>query len=295
MLSARVRRVRMMWGSGQKRRVYFVRQLDAAWWLAHRFGAGDMRVMRWPGRSLHSMLKGLDSLSLWDCQRECRARRTKRRRRRRGKRQNHCSERMLELVQACSRFKRKTKASHLEVLLYGKEGLFLGRWMLFSMREVDKGRVWRWGFYAKGRLFLTESESKQRRRSLHVKRSLLRWTRVRRWLAFPEAALHDDFGLGLKLSLSLDKQKARARGCFRKSQYTRALGVMPLRLRLQGNGKIKIVRHESRAHIKANARLYWCVCWHVKQWKLPVLGFAPMHLRFWFRPQGPPAPPKSGK
>ena len=155
-----------------------------------------------------------------------------------------------------------------QLLFFGTQGRFL----LQAMKTPhEKGGVHEgeWLIYQEARLYEQTAEGAIERHFGRIREAIRQeMRRDALWHPLVEELAWRDLGLAMRLGREIDAHLSRAKACFKQRRFPASVGHLSLTLQVMGTGKTRIVGGESQPHLRANAKLYWCIRWWLGQGKL---------------------------
>jgi hypothetical protein len=155
-----------------------------------------------------------------------------------------------------------------QLLFFGTQGRFL----LQAMKTPhERGGVHEgeWLIYQEARLYEQTAEGAIERHFGRIRLAIRQeMRRDALWHPLVEELAWRDMGLAMRLGREIDAHLARAKACFKQRRFPAQVGNLSLTLQVMGTGKTRIVGGESQPHLRANAKLNWCIRWWLGQGKL---------------------------
>ncbi len=284
-------RVQVVWGQGKNQQILTVVRQGKAWWVLRTLKEHEMEAMPFDAKEMDAVLGAFGGLHKARCLEEGglgsgAATSKKKATAGKSKRKISKSQKKPEDARAEDPCVGSPgfdpERSLVQVSFWGPHDRFLLRAMK-TPEESEFGALHKgeWVVFREGRLF---EQPRGRSIDRHIgafQSTLHQISRKKGWLSIPAEIGMTDLAMAIQLGKEIEEHKKRLTPCFRKLQFPASVGALSLALRLLPDGKVGIRRHTSPAHIKANAKLYWCLCWRLKQWKVKPfsLPYADLHLR----------------
>lgn len=283
-------RVQVVWGQGKAQQILTVVRQGKGWWVLRSLKENETEAMPLDAKEMDAVLGAFWGLHKARCledggsgngsveSKKAVAGKSKRKAPKSQKKEDVAPEE--DRCLGSSGF--DPERSLVQVSFWGLHDRFLLRAMK-TPEESGFGALHKgeWVVFREGRLF---EQPRGRSIDRHIgafQSTLQQISRKKGWLSIPAEIGMTDLAMAIQLGKEIEEHKKRLTPCFRKLQFPPSVGALSLALRLLPDGKVGIRRHTSPAHIKANAKLYWCLCWRLRQWKVKPfsLPYADLHLR----------------
>ncbi|GEM_PF-4614186 len=283
-------RIQVVWGQGKAQQIFTIMKQGKQWWVSRQPKEQETEVMLMDTKEIHAVLGAFGGLQKTRCREETPSAKADTTKKKptlaKGSQKNRSSggagsaEREEDGCSGSLGF--DPERSLMQVSFWGPHDRFLLRAMKTpeetTFAAVHKGE---WVLFRDGQLFEQPPRRSIDRHIGALRSTLHQISRKKGWLSIPAEWGMTDLAGAIEIGKQIEEHKKRLVPCFRKMQFPSSLGALSLSLRLYPDGKVGIRRHTSPAHIKANAKLYWCLCWRLKQWKVKPfsLPYADLQLR----------------